>query len=174
VRSRQVEARFEIPAQDCLITGAIDLLLHEDVTGVVGAEVIDFKAIEGGTDPLQNLDLEWTELALQVQLYARAANRVLGHRPAIGSVHLLKDGTRVTVPVDAAAVDAAMANVEWAVRGILQNDFPARPHPSKCESCDFRMICPKAPEQFTMAPPPAIHLPDGQQRMVLAFEKFAP
>lgn len=174
VRSRQVEARFEIAAQGCLITGAIDLLLREDAGGIIGAEVIDFKTIEGGTDPLQNVQLEWTELALQVQLYARAATRVLGQNAATGSVHLLKDGQRVTVPVDAAAIDAAVANVEWAVQGILHNDFPGRPHKHKCENCDFQTICPKAPGQFKTAPPPALHLPNGQERMVLAFEEFEP
>jgi DNA helicase-2/ATP-dependent DNA helicase PcrA len=175
VRSRQVEARFEIPAQGCLITGAIDLLLREDAAGgIVGAEVIDFKAIEGGADPLQNVDLDWTELSLQVQLYARAAIRVLGQNAATGSVHLLKDGQRVTVPIDAAAIAAAVANVEWAVQGILRNDFPARPHARKCGDCDFRALCPKAPGQFNSQPPPALHLPNGQTVMVLAFSEFAP
>jgi DNA helicase II / ATP-dependent DNA helicase PcrA len=175
VRSRQVEARFEIPAQGCLITGAIDLLLHEDTAGgIVGAEVVDFKAIEGGGDPLQNVDLEWTDLALQVQLYARAATRVLGQNAATGSVHLLKDGQRVVVPIDTAAIAAAMANVEWAVQGILRKDFPARPHQRKCGDCDFRAICPKVPAQFASPPPPALHLPNNQQQMVLAFSEFTP
>lgn len=176
VRSRQVEARFEIPAQGCLITGAIDLLLREDATGeIVAAEVIDFKAIEGGADPLQNVDLEWTELALQVQLYARAATRVLGQNAATGSVHLLKDGRRVMVPIDAAAIAAAVANVEWAVQGILRNDFPARPHQRKCADCDFSAICPKVPGQFNFQPPPpALHLPNDRRRMVLAFSEYAP
>lgn len=175
VRSRQVEVRFEIPAQGCLITGAIDLLLREDAAGaIVGAEVVDFKAIEGGNDPLHNVDLEWTELALQVQLYARAATRVLGQNAATGSVHLLKDGQRVVVPIDDAAVAAAVANVEWAVQGILQGDFPARPHQRKCGDCDFRAICPAVPGQFNSRPPPELHLPNGQRRMVLAFSEFTP
>ncbi len=51
-RRRQVEARFEIPARDCVISGSIDLLLKEDDQGqIVEAEVIDFKAIEGGMTP---------------------------------------------------------------------------------------------------------------------------
>lgn len=174
-RSRQVEARFEIPAQDCLITGAIDLLLREDAAGaIVGAEVVDFKAIEGGDDPLQNVDLEWTDLALQVQLYARAATRVLGQNAATGSVHLLKDGQRVVVPIDAPAIAAAVANVEWAVQGILRGDFPARPYQRKCGDCDFRAICPKVPGRFNSQPPPELHLPNGQRRMVLAHSEFTP
>lgn len=173
VRSRQVEARFEIPAQGCLITGAIDLLLREDAAGgIIGAEVVDFKAIEGGNDPVENARLEWTELALQVQLYARAATRVLEQNAAAGFVHLLKDGQRVAVPIDEAAIDAAVANVEWAVRGILNGAFPARPHPEKCEQCDFAKICAKNPDDFDFDPPPELHLPNDARRQVLAFSQF--
>ncbi len=174
-RSRQVEARFEIPAQGCLISGAIDLLLREDAAGgIIGAEVVDFKAIEGGPDPLQNQDLQWTELALQVQLYAHAAARVLGQNAATGSVHLLKGGERVTVPIDQPAVEAALSNVEWAVKGILGADFPARPHARKCGVCDFRAICAKIPSPPKLEPPPPLHLPGDREQMVLAFSEFVP
>jgi DNA helicase-2/ATP-dependent DNA helicase PcrA len=173
IRSRQVEARFEIPARGCIVTGAIDLLLREDAAGgLIGAEVVDFKAIEGGNDPVQNDALEWTELALQVQLYARAATRVLGQNAATGSVHLLKDAQRVAVPIDQPALDAAVANVEWAVQGILQGEFPARPHQRKCGQCDFKDICPKIPARFGFEGPPELHLPAGQRRQVLAYCEF--
>lgn len=178
VRERQVEAAFEIPAANCVITGAIDLLLHEDSHGnVVQAEIIDFKTMEGGDDPATSAALDWTELALQVQLYARAADQVLGHNAGTGSVHLLKDNQRVNVPIDPAAVGAAMANVEWAVQGILNADFPMRPHAEKCAECDFRMICSRTPQDFsaqTPAPPPALHLPNNQQDTVRAFSKYDP
>ena len=78
-RLRQVEAVFEIPAFNCVISGSIDLLLKEDEEGnILQAEIIDFKTMEGGEQPEANAKLDWTELALQVQLYARAADRVLG------------------------------------------------------------------------------------------------
>jgi DNA helicase-2/ATP-dependent DNA helicase PcrA len=173
-RRREVEARFEIPAQDCLITGSIDLLLREDAEGrVLEAEVVDFKAMEGGNDPERDTDLDWTELALQVQLYSRGAQEVLGENARTGSVHLLKSNQRVQVPVDAAAVAAAVANVEWAVRGILAGDYPTRPHPTKCENCDFLRICPCVPQQFrfTAELPPEIHVPAGLRR-ARAFSEF--
>lgn len=174
VRSRQIEVRFEIPARGCLITGAIDLLLREDAAGgVIGADVVDFKAIEGGNDPLQNVRLEWTELALQVQLYAQAATRVLGQNAATGAVHLLKDGQRVNVRIDPPAIAAAVANVEWAVQGILQGEFPARPHPRKCAECDFNAICPKTPGVFSFPQPPELLIAEGRSQMVLAFSEFA-
>ena len=165
-RRRQVEARFEIPARDCVITGSIDLLLKEDQAGrILEAEVVDFKAIEGGIEPDRNENLDWTELSLQVQLYARAAQEVLGERARTGSVHLLKDDQRVSVPVDDSAVQAAVDNIEWAVNGILAGDFPSRPHSDKCGECDFARICPQQVQNFRagVQPPPEIHVPVGRK-----------
>ena len=79
--------------------------------------------MEGGEQPEANAKLDWTELALQVQLYARAADQVLGQNARTGRVHLLKDNQRVKVPITQEAVDAALTNIEWAVEGILKSDF---------------------------------------------------
>jgi DNA helicase-2/ATP-dependent DNA helicase PcrA len=165
-RSRQVEARFEIPARDCVIAGSIDLLLKQDEAGrILEAEVVDFKAIEGGDQPAQNDALDWTELSLQVQLYAKAAQEVLGESARTGSVHLLKDDQRVSVPVDDEAIQAAVDNVEWAVNGILAGDFPSRPHPNKCAECDFARICPRELQNFRPGAqrPPEIRVPGGRE-----------
>jgi len=174
-RQRQVEAVFEIPASNCVISGSIDLLLHEDEQGnILQAEIIDFKTAEGGEEPEQNPKLDWTELALQVQLYARAADQVLGQNAGTGSVHLLKDNRRIEVPITPAAVNAALANIEWAVQRILNADFPMRPHPEKCKTCDFSQICSKTPQQFAVpTTPPAIHLPHGAKELAPAFTRFA-
>jgi len=173
-RERQVEAVFEIPASNCVISGSIDLLLHEDDQGnILQAEIIDFKTMEGGEQPDENDELDWTELALQVQLYARAAEQVLGENAKTGSVHLLKDNQRVEVPITRDAVDAALANMQWAVDGILSSDFPMRPHPAKCSKCDFRALCPRTPEPFNVlrAVPPQLHLP-GRREMARAFSLY--
>lgn len=162
---RQVEARFEIPAADCLITGSIDLLVKESQDGSIrDAEVIDFKAMEAGSDPFADPNLDWLALSLQVQLYAKAAREILQENAATGSVHLLKDNRRIHVPVDSNAVQAAVSNVEWAVQGILARHFPARPHPTKCGKCDFHELCSKQPQEFDKAlgVPPPIHTPDGR------------
>lgn len=167
---RQVEARFEVPAASCLITGAIDLLIKEENGEIVEAAVIDFKAIEGGDEPDQNKELDWTELSLQVQLYAKGAQEVLGENAKTGAIHLLKDNQRVQVPVTSEAVDAAVKNVEWAVAGILAQDFPMRVHPDKCGECDFKSICPQTPQVFHFSDekPPAIHMP-GRKEFARAF-----
>ena len=173
-RERQVEAVFEIPASNCVISGSIDLLLHEDEEGnILQAEVIDFKTLKGGERPEDNVDLDWTELALQVQLYARAADQVLGQNARTGSVHLLKDNQRVEVPITLEALEAALANIEWAVGGILGADFPMRSHPEKCAKCDFRSICPKTPQNFRVVTsiPPELHLPERRE-MARAFSQY--
>jgi len=172
-RRRQVEATFEVPADNCVISGSIDLILKEDPEGrILEAEIIDFKAIEAGPESIEELD--WAELSLQVQLYARAAQQVLGENAKTGHVHLLRDNRRVDVPVNDEAINVALANIEWAVRGVLASDFPMRPHRAKCSKCDFRMICPKTPQNFATqtAPPPPVHLPGDDTEMTRAFSQF--
>jgi DNA helicase-2/ATP-dependent DNA helicase PcrA len=174
---RQVEVRFEIPVTHAVITGSIDLLLRYDQDdNIVDAWVIDFKTMEGGPDPTDNEKLDWTEMSLQVQLYAKAAREVLGENAQTGAVHLLKDGQRVEVPVDDAALDAAVGNVEWAVDRILDADFPMRPHPDKCDSCDFQALCPQRAAAFKVTTlPPEIHMPDPlPDTRARAFSEYDP
>ena len=166
IRHRQLEVRFEIPLRDSVLSGSIDLLVRlDDQGGILDASVIDFKSMEGGPDPENNPDLDWTELALQVQLYARAAVDVLDANARTGHVHLLKDGQRIEVPVDEAAVEAATANVEWAAERIIAGDFPMRPHADKCAACDWQRLCPKTREEFeTVDLPAPLHLPGPRRR----------
>ncbi len=163
---RQLEAHFEIPLRDSVLSGSIDLLLHLDDAGqIIDASVIDFKTMEGGPNAETNVKLDWTELALQVQLYARAAADVLDANARTGAVHLLRDGQRVEVPVDEEAVEAAVQNVEWAAERIIAGDFPMRPHPVKCAECDWQKLCPMALEEFgTNNTPPPLHLPGSLGR----------
>lgn len=170
-RTRQLEVRFEIPVEGAVIAGAIDLLLNEDENGrILDASVIDFKAMEGGAAPAESEKLDWTELALQVQLYAKAARDVLGENARTGSVHLLKDNQRVEIPVSEQAVEAAVRNVEWAVDRIFEGDFPMRPAENKCGACDFRSLCPKRAERFQSGEiPPPLHLPSERSRTARAF-----
>ena len=170
---RQVEARFEVPVEHAVISGSIDLLLRTNENDeIVEATVLDFKAMEGGPDPLDGEKLEWTELALQVQLYAKAATDVLGENARTGAVHLLKDGQRVQVPIGETATEAAVANIEWAVSRIIDGDFPRRPHPDKCGTCDFRLLCNQQREEFdTETRPPPLHIPQRDPKMALAFSQ---
>ena len=172
---KQVEVRFEIPVEKAVITGSIDLLLRQNEEGeIIDASVIDFKSIEGGDNPEENEELHWTELSLQVQLYAKAARDVLGENTQTGAVHLLKDNQRINVPITTEAINVAISNVEWAIERIIDGDFPMRPEENKCGKCDFKSLCPKVTETFKSAiTPPPIHIPGkALQQMARAYSEF--
>ena len=170
---RQLEVRFEVPLRDSVLSGSIDLLLRLDDEGrILDASVIDFKSMEGGPDPENSPKLDWSELALQVQLYAKAAVDVLDANARTGHVHLLKDGQRVEVPVGGAAVEAAVTNVEWAAERIIAGDFPMRPHGAKCKTCDWKRLCPMVREKFEIDDePPPLHLPGDRRERARAFSQ---
>lgn len=166
VQSRSVEQRFEIKADKALITGSIDLLLREDNVGnILEAKVIDFKSMdfpEGELNPFF-----WINLSLQVQLYAHAADIVLGENAKTGSVHLLKATNspkmpnRVDIPISDVTIKSALKNIDWAVNRILKGEFPMRPSPTKCQECDFSKICSKQNEEFISYDIPSpIHIPE--------------
>lgn len=164
-QSRSLEQRFEIRANRALITGSIDLLLREDAEGnILEAKVIDFKSMDY---PEHNRNpFFWINLALQVQLYAHAADIVLGENAKTGAVHLLKepneDGNpnRIEVPVSEDAINAAIGNIQWAVEKILSHEFPMRPSRLKCQECDFNKICAKVRQEFSNDQrPPEIQIP---------------
>lgn len=174
-RLREDEARFEITIGQAMVSGAIDLLLKRDDRGnIVDAHVIDFKSMDTPDDDIPN---DWIDLSLQVQLYAYAANEVLGEQAKTGSVHLLKEqgeNARVNIPVSDKAVGIAIENINWAVDRILDDDFPTRPCARKCQNCDVRRICSKAPQGFKIdTVPPSIHVPiENATAMIRAFSEF--
>lgn len=167
-RLRQDEARFEIPVRDALITGAIDLLLMEDPrSGITTADVIDFKSMETPDDVGA---YDWRDMSIQVQLYSKAAKEVIGENVKTGHIHTLKDNRRTAIPVDQDSVDRAIGAIEWAVRGILDGDFPMRACPKNCGICDFKAMCAQKRQEFKNGEqPPEINTPAGLKK-IAAFE----
>lgn len=167
-RLRQDEARFEISVKDALVTGAIDLLLQEDPDkGITTADVIDFKTMEL---PEDSIDYDWRDMSIQVQLYSKAAKEIMGENVQTGYIHTLKDNKRTAIPVDNTSIDYAIKNIEWAVTGILSNDFPMRACKSSCENCDFQAMCAQKHQSFARSElPPPISTPSGE-RMAAAIE----
>lgn len=158
-RLRQDEVRFELSVEDALITGSIDLLLKEDEgQKLQAAEVIDFKSME--IPDIEKYD--WREMSIQVQLYTKAAREIIGQNAETGKVHILKKNDRIEVPVDDDSIKNAVKTVEWAVKGILSNDFPMRPCESNCERCDYRAMCKQEKQEFIITEmPPQINTPVG-------------
>lgn len=159
-RIRQDEVRFELSVEDALITGAIDLLLKEDASKAIeSAEVIDFKSMEIPDDMEQQ---DWREMSVQVQLYSKAAREVIGQNADTGFVHTLKNNKRIEVPVDDASVQRAIEAIEWAVKGVLREDFPMRACEANCSKCDFKSICGQKWQAFKNPQTPLqIHTPTG-------------
>ena len=168
IQTRSLEQRFEIKAGKALITGLIDLLLKEDTQGkILEAKVIDFKSIDY-PEEWQSPSF-WINLSLQVQLYAHAADIVLGESAKTGAVHLLKainteaQPSRKNVPISEEAIDSAIENIEWAVDRILSGEFPMRPSELKCSECDFNKICSKQRQQFASKDiPRPINIPETE------------
>ena len=168
-RLRQDEARFELLVDDALISGSIDLLLKEDeIKSIESAEVIDFKSMD---IPENNEQQDWRELSIQVQLYSKAAREIIGQNVQTGFVHVLKNNKRVAIPIDEKSVQNAVELVEWAVKGIIRNDFPMRGCKSKCSQCDFKSICKQKRESFLQNEfPPKVNTPNGL-KTILALEE---
>lgn len=169
-RIRQDEARFELLVEDALITGSIDLLLKEDEKKAIqSAEVIDFKSMEIPDDIDQQ---DWREMSVQVQLYSKAARDVIGQNAETGFVHTLKNNKRIEVPVDEKSVQSAIKAIEWAVKGILRNDFPMRACESNCGRCDYKAMCKQNSEKFkSNEMPPQINTPTGS-KTIAALEEY--
>lgn len=167
-RLRQDEARFELSVKDALITGAIDLLLKEDPErGITKADVIDFKTMELPND---SVDYDWRDMSIQVQLYSKAAKEIMGENVETGYIHTLKDNRRTAIPVDNVSVDKAIKAIEWAVSGILSNDFPMRACKTNCEKCDFKSLCAQKKQSFARSDlPPTISTPAGEM-VIAAFD----
>lgn len=167
-RLRQDEARFEISVKDALITGNIDLLMIEDTQRhITTADVIDFKSME---TPEDVTTYDWRNMSIQVQLYSKAAKEIIGENVETGYIHTLKDNCRTKIPVDETSIHNAMTVIEWAVRGIIDGDFPMRACKQKCQDCDFKAMCTQKKESFkNKIVPPKINTPTGL-KTIGAFE----
>jgi len=113
---------------------------------------------------------DWRDMSIQVQLYSQAAKEVIGENVETGYIHTLKDNRRTSVPVDTESVDSAIGVIEWAVRGILDGDFPMRACPQNCGNCDFKAMCAQKRQAFkNETQPPQINTPAGL-KTIAAFE----
>ena len=168
-RLRQDEAQFEISIKDALVTGAIDLLLREDPEhGITTADIIDFKTMDL---PESTADFDWRDMSIQVQLYSKAAKEIMGENVETGFIHTLKDNKRTAIPVESESIQDAIGAIEWAVNGILENDFPMRPCEKNCLNCDFKSVCMQKKQDFARDTlPPKIHTPNGEM-VIAAFDR---
>lgn len=77
-------------------------------------------------------------------------------------VHISKRNEQAAVPVDDKSVQNAIKAIEWAVKGILREDFPMRACATRCGHCDFKAMCKQKKESFNSCEvPPQINTPTG-------------
>ena len=70
------------------------------------------------------------------------------------------------------SINNAIKAIEWAVKGIIQEDFPMRACCSNCSHCDFRALCRQEREQFRRKEmPPIINTPVGEKTIAAFDEK---
>lgn len=127
LRIREVETRVEFPVQNAIVTGKVDVILHDGDA----VEVRDYKTSDTATTP--------EDSALQVQLYTQGLCMV-GETVSQGSVAFLDEAVVDEVDVSEGAIAATVAHVEESIANILAGKFPACPGGS-CKGCDYGNIC---------------------------------
>lgn len=126
-RIQEVETRVEFPVQNAIVTGKVDVILHDGDA----VEVRDYKTSDAVTTP--------EDAALQVQLYTQGLCSV-GRTVSRGSVAFLEEAVVDEVDVTMQAVAETVTRVEECISRILSGDFSASPGVF-CERCDYQAIC---------------------------------
>jgi DNA helicase-2/ATP-dependent DNA helicase PcrA len=135
-RVAESEARFEIPLENAILRGKIDLVLEaNDGERDHGIEIVEFK-----TNAEKQGDVNSEMLAdSQVSLYIAAAE-IKGQRVKAASVHDLHENHRHKVGLDDADLGKVIGRVNALVNGIRSCYF-APIVGEHCRKCDYAMIC---------------------------------
>jgi DNA helicase-2/ATP-dependent DNA helicase PcrA len=80
--------------------------------------------------------------SLQLTIYAMAWQAQTGRLPDEVALHFLESGLVGTAIVDAARVDAGVADIREAAAGIRARRFEPTPSYMACSWCAFREVCP--------------------------------
>jgi DNA helicase-2/ATP-dependent DNA helicase PcrA len=145
-RILETEKRFEFVIGNALINGQIDLLKRIDADGNLAAvEIIDFKAdrsgdSSGGDD--DKIGLYDTDYQKQLRYYALACIRSLNLHPQKAVIHHLDTGKTDDVDISDGKLEETRMEIENSVRSILDRNFIPKPGKSKCDACDFKLLCP--------------------------------
>lgn len=137
----RVESEREIlyRARWGIVRGRLDKVIRTD-DGAVW--IVDFK-----TDRLrerEDIERLAREYALQMQIYALAAQQAWHPSAIRAELYFLVPDVRVPVSVEALSEVAALVDrlTEQIARGRRREDFPARPDPERCRRCRCRAFCP--------------------------------
>ena len=126
-RIKEVESRLEFPIQRAIITGKVDVILHDEGN----LEVRDYKT----SDEVTSLE----ESSLQVQLYSLGLKMI--EQPVCkGSLAYLDSGEIKNVEVNEEKLLKAKSLAENQINNITEKKFEPKAG-EFCQKCDFNIIC---------------------------------
>ena len=139
----ELEKTFKWPWEDDIVlTGRIDQINKLDGRAV---EIVEYKTGEPPTP-------EKLKKSLQLPLYALAAEKHLGYRPARLTLHNLTANDPISFVPEEKQTAKALDKMREVGAAVRAGEFPANP-PYACRRCAFPLICPEF-EQLVSAPPP--------------------
>ena len=127
LRIRDIETRIEFPLQNAIVSGKVDVILHDGDA----IEVREYKSKDTSASP--------EEVAMQVRLYSRGL-RSIGEDVRHGSVAFLQEARVEGVGISDEEVQQVITTAEQHIAGIVGRRFTACPG-SGCERCDQGPIC---------------------------------
>jgi len=139
----ELEKTFKWPWEDDIVlTGRIDQINKLDGRAV---EIVEYKTGEPPTP-------EKLKKSLQLPLYALAAEKHLGYRPARLTLHNLTANEPISFVPEEKQTAKALEKMREVGAAVRAGEFPANP-PYACRRCAFPLICPEF-EQLVSAPTP--------------------
>jgi DNA helicase-2/ATP-dependent DNA helicase PcrA len=127
-RISEVETRVELPLENSIIVGKVDVILKD----VNSYEIRDYKTSD---EIISKEDYEF-----QIRLYAHAL-RNLDYNVESGSIAYLKESKVKKVEIDEKSVNTEKTKAEEIVRKIKNSEFPMKPRKNFCEKCEYKKIC---------------------------------
>jgi len=145
-RILETEKRFEFVIGNALIGGQIDLLKKTDGFGNLhSVEIIDFKADRSGDGKYAGNDgadgLYSTDYQKQLRYYALACLNSLNLHPEKAFVHHLDSGAMEEIDISERRLEETEKGIETAVNSIVDRKFPPKPDRTRCQACDYRLLC---------------------------------
>lgn len=131
-RIREVETHIELPLQNAILSGQVDVILHEE-DGGTGIEVRDYKT--------SDRVITKENLETQIQLYSHALSST-GENVVKGSVAYIQDARVESVNVCCDARAETLERVGKAVENIRSGKY-GRCSGTACEMCDYVALCHK-------------------------------
>jgi len=136
-RPTMIEQKFALRIEDVLLVGRWDRVDCRDD----GAVIIDYKSSEVSDQAVAD---KRARESIQMQVYALAWEILHGSAPARVELRYLDTGITGTAQFDSEDLERCRELILTAAKGIVAEQFQARPQEFACRWCAFQGICPSA------------------------------